>query len=132
MRKILYLPAFMLLAALPAVSCSSDEPAVTAIAIEQAKYVSADNVMRIALTDTAPLQLTPHVMPREAAANVSLIYENKHPELMSVSQGGMLTAIKVGVDTLTVKTADERLAVRYQVSITSYLVKATTPAGANL
>lgn len=127
MKKIPYIPALlMLFAHLLTASCNSkdDHLAVSAIAIREAQYVSADNVMRITIKDNDSLQLTPFIMPSEAAG-VSLTYKNKRPELLSVSQSGLLTAKMVGVDTLAVSTADGGITVSYQVNIISHLIKAT-------
>ena len=108
---------------------------ITAITIKEAVYVQSINCMQISLKDNATIQLTPFILPQNAS-NQTVKYSNKYPELMSVSESGLITAKAVGTDTLTVCATDgSGVAVSYQILITDHKVKATainvTAAGSN-
>jgi hypothetical protein len=126
---------------LPAVLClllagcvEDDTVSVSAVSVKEAKYVG--NVMQISLKDNETLQLTPFVMPRNAE-NQDVTYSNKYPSLMSVSATGLVTALGIGKDTLTVTSVDNPdVSVSYLVDIADHKVKATainvTAAGSNI
>ncbi|MDR1371447.1 MAG: Ig-like domain-containing protein [Dysgonamonadaceae bacterium] len=116
--------------------CKSDDEhgKVTAVTVKEAVY--ANNIMQISLKDNETLQLTPFIMPQDAA-NKAVKYSNKHSELMEVSASGLITAKAFGTDTLTI-TADDGSGVKvsYPVIIIDHKVKATainvTAAGSNI
>ena len=101
------------------------ENLVTALTIKEAEYISSGTYMRIALKDNATLQLTPFIMPRDAA-NQTVTYSNMYPNLMEVSASGFITAKAIGTDTLTVSATDgSGIKVSYRVEITDHMIKAT-------
>jgi uncharacterized protein YjdB len=109
---------------------------VTAITVREASYVAAINWMRISLKDNETLQLTADVMPR-MANNKNLTFSNKHPNLMTVDQNGLITGKAFGIDTLTISATDgSGISVSYQVMLVDHMVKATainvTADGANM
>ena len=119
-------------------NCESDDKngQITAITIKEAVYVSSINWMQLSLKDNATLQMTPFIMPRNAA-NQTVSYANKHPELMEVSPSGLITGKAPGIDTLTVSATDgSDVTVSYQVVIIDHIVKATginvTAEGSNI
>jgi len=108
---------------------------VNAVTVKEAVYVSSGTFMQISLKDNATLQLTPFIMPQDAA-NKSVKYSNKYSNLMTVSESGLITAKAVGTDTLTVSATDgSGVEVSYRVLISDHMVKATainvTAAGSN-
>jgi len=109
---------------------------ITAITVLEAEYISSGTFMRISLKDNETLQLTPFIMPRDAD-NKTVRYANKYPNLMSVSENGLITAKMPGTDTLKVSSIDgSGITVDYTVLITDHMVKATainvTAAGSNI
>ncbi|GAB6009938.1 Ig-like domain-containing protein [Dysgonomonas reticulitermitis] len=107
-------------------SCKDDNDIkVTAVTVKEAVYVNSPASMQITLKDNETLQLTPFIMPQDAA-NKALTYSNKYPELLSVSNEGLLTGKAVGKDTLTVSATDgSGVSTRYVVNIIDHKVKAT-------
>jgi len=119
-------------------SCEKDDKdiKVTAVTVKEAVYISSGSFMQISLKDNATLQLTPFIMP-QAATNKTVKYSNKNPELMTVSESGLITAKLPGTDTLIVSATDgSGVTVSYPVRITDHQVKATginvTAAGSNI
>lgn len=117
-------------------ACEDDEVSVSAVTVLEAKYV--DNAMRITLKDNATLQLTPFIMPSNAA-NKRVTYTNKHADILSVSESGLITPKLgvIGTDTITVSSTDgSGIRTSYTVHIIDHMVKATainvTAAIANL
>jgi hypothetical protein len=117
-------------------SCKEDEEdgLVTAITVREAVYVSP--IMQLSLKDNATLQLTPYIMP-QTASNKNVTYSNKHPELLTVSESGLITPKGIGTDTVTIRAKDgSNVSVSYPVIIADHQVKATainvTAAGANM
>jgi hypothetical protein len=112
---------------------------VTAITIEEAVYDASINWMRITLRSNETLQLTPFIMPRQAD-NPRVSFSNNNPDLMTVSETGLITPRtnrSFGIDTLTVSATDgSGITVRYQVVITDHMVPASaisvTAEGANM
>ena len=109
---------------------------VTALTIKEGKWVSTSSCMVITLKDNATLQLTPFIMPRDAA-NQTVKYAHKYTEFMEVSESGLITGKSPGVDTLTVSATDgSGISTWYRVVITDHKVKATainvTAAGSNI
>lgn len=115
----------------------SNDGKVTAIGIKEAGYVSAGTPsMQISLKDNTELQLTIVIMPRDAK-NQKVIFTNKHPELMEVTETGILKPKRVGTDTLIVSATDgSGVSTRFIVNILDHLVKAAginvTTAGSNM
>jgi len=114
----------------------NEDGLITAITIKEAVYVQSINCMQISLKDNATLQLTPFIMPQEAT-NKTVKYSNKYPNLMEVSESGIITAKAIGTDTLMVSATDgSGITVSYQVLITDHRVKATAinvaAAGSNI
>ncbi|GHT21555.1 hypothetical protein AGMMS4957_10490 [Bacteroidia bacterium] len=112
----------------------SDGAKVSAIGVKEAVYVSP--IMQLSLKDNATLQLTPFIMPQNAA-NKAVAYSNKYPEVLEVSASGLITAKAVGTDTITIRATDgSGVKVSYPVFITNHIVKATainvTATGANM
>lgn len=98
-------------------SCEKEESGIQALSLKEAVYVSGANNMTISLKEGETLQVTPFVMPRSAAIP-PLSYSNRHPEILSVSQEGLITPKAVGVDTLTVSALDgSKISVSYVVEI---------------
>ncbi|MDR1154689.1 MAG: Ig-like domain-containing protein [Bacteroidales bacterium] len=109
---------------------------VTAVTIQEAVWASVNNCMQLTLKDNATLQVTPFIMPRDAA-NQTVTYSSKYPNLMEVSASGLITGKAPGVDTLTVSATDgSGISTWYRVVIVDHMVKATainvTAAGSNM
>lgn len=109
---------------------------VTAVTIQEAVWASVNNCMQLTLKDNATLQVTPFIMPRDAA-NQTVTYSSKYPNLMEVSASGLITGKAPGVDTLTVSATDgSGISSWYRVVIVDHMVKATainvTAAGSNM
>ena len=100
---------------------------VSSIAVKEAVYVSAGTPsMQISLKDNEELQLNVVILPRDAA-NKKVTFSNKHPELMEVTDAGVIKPKAVGTDTLTVGATDgSGVHTRYVVKIADHKVKATT------
>ena len=120
------------------VGCEKDnnERLITAVTIQEATYVQSANSMQISLKDNATLQLTPFFMPQDAASK-KVSYSNKYPNLMEVSESGVITGKAPGMDTLTVRATDgSGVTVSYQVVIIDHKVPATainvTAEGSNM
>ena len=138
-RTILFetaMACMLIIAFLSGCKDENTDDKVSAITIREATYVSSGTFMQISLKDNATLQLTPFIMP-QSAVNKTVKYSNKYPNLMTVSESGMITAKAFGTDTLTVSATDgSGVSVSYRVLITDHRVKATainvTAAGSNI
>jgi hypothetical protein len=105
--------------------CKDDDDTVKISAISVIEATYTNSIMQLSLKDNATLQLTPFIMPQDAA-NKTLTYSNKHKEIMDVSESGLITAKAIGTDTLTVSATDgSDVKVSYRVNITDHKVKAT-------
>ncbi|GHT40967.1 hypothetical protein AGMMS49965_10040 [Bacteroidia bacterium] len=112
----------------------SDGAKVSAIGVKEAVYVSP--IMQLSLKDNATLQLTPFIMPQNAA-NKAVAYSNLYPKVLEISADGLITPKAVGTDTITIRATDgSGVKVSYPVVITDHIVKATainvTALGANM
>ncbi|OOG19760.1 hypothetical protein BWD42_07625 [Sphingobacterium sp. CZ-UAM] len=117
MKEILsYNKLFFAIGALVIVaSCKKDEISGTGLSLKEAKY--ANNRMEISLKDNETLKLTAILTPGNQTTT-AVTYSNKHPEIMSVSSDGLITAKSVGLDTLTVSAqSGPQLQVSYVVNI---------------
>lgn len=98
---------------------------VLAVSVKEAVYVGTGTpFMQISLKDNETLNLNVVVLPRNAK-NQKVTFSHKHPDLMSVSESGLITPKAVGKGVLTVKAGDGDVTVDYQVEIISHLIKAT-------
>lgn len=110
---------------------------IKSIAVKEAVYVSSGTPsMQLSLKDNAELQLNVVIMPQNAK-NQKLTYTNKYPELLEVTQDGLLKGKGIGTDTLTISSTDgSGVSVRFVVNISDHMVKATainvTEAGSNI
>ncbi|MDR0824216.1 MAG: hypothetical protein LBN74_03930 [Prevotella sp.] len=112
MKKIIYLSTILIIAAMAITGCEPQgfEPEnngkITSISVKEAVYVSTGTPsMQISLKENVQLQLTVAVLPKDAK-NQKLIFTNKHPELMEVTDAGLLKPKTVGIDTLIVSATD--------------------------
>lgn len=140
MKKIIYL--FILLA-LTMIGCSpqgfeaEDDGKVLSIAVKEAVYVSSGTPsMQLSLKDNEELQLNVVIMPQNAK-NKNVTFSNKHPELMAVTEAGLIKAKAIGTDTLIISATDgSGVSTRFVVNIIDHIVKATgitvTSAGRNM
>jgi hypothetical protein len=98
---------------------------VASIAVKEAVYVSATTSMQISLKDNEELQLNVVILPQNAK-NQKVTFTNLHPELMEVTETGLLKPKTVGKDTLTVSATDgSGVSTRFVVNITDHMIKAT-------
>jgi uncharacterized protein YjdB len=112
-----YLPLLATILCLNLSACKDDDSAVkvSAIAVKEAIY--ENGVMQISLKSNASLQLTPFILPQNAA-NKTVAFSNKYPGLMDVSASGLITAKAAGIDTLTIRTTDgSGVKVSYKIKI---------------
>jgi hypothetical protein len=138
MKRII---SFLAIIALIGCEPQGFEPAtdgkITSIAVKEAVYVSAGiPSMQLSLKDNEELQLNVVIMP-QGAKNKRVTYSNRHPNLMEVSETGLIKAKAVGRDTLTVNATDgSGVSTRFVVNIIDHMVKATainvTPEGNNM
>lgn len=131
MKKIIYLS--VLIAAIMMISgCepqgfeSANDGKVSAISVKEAVYVSTGTPsMQISLKDNEELQLSVVILPQNAK-NQKLTFTNKHPELMEVTETGLLKSKSFGTDTLTISATDgSGVSTRYVVNIADHMIKAT-------
>jgi hypothetical protein len=110
---------------------------VTAIAVKEAVYVSAGTPsMQISFKDNETLQLNVVILPQNAK-NKTVSFANRHPELMTVTEAGLLQPKAFGTDTLTVSATDgSGVSTNFVVNIIDHMVKATainvTSEGSNI
>lgn len=110
---------------------------VTAIAVKEAAYVSAGTPsMQISLKDNETLQLNVAVLP-QSAKNKTVAFANKHPELLTVTEAGLLQPKAFGTDTLTVSATDgSGVSTNFVINIIDHMIKATainvTAEGSNI
>jgi uncharacterized protein YjdB len=91
---------------------------VSAVTVKEAKYTNG--IMQISLKDNETLQLTPYILPQNATSK-TVVFSNKHPELIEISGSGLITAKSAGIDTLTLRTTDgSGVKVSYKVNITNH------------
>nr|MBE6191918.1 hypothetical protein [Rikenellaceae bacterium] len=69
-------------------------------------------------------QLTATVSPTDAS-NKNVIWESSHPEIVSVSNTGMLTALKIGKAQISVTTQDSKKEAICTVEVTQYVSEIT-------
>ncbi|MDR0421754.1 MAG: Ig-like domain-containing protein [Proteiniphilum sp.] len=114
-----------------------DSGKVLAVTLQEAvSDGNNNNTMTISLKDNETLQLTPYVLPRDAT-NRNVTYSSLHPEVLTVSESGLITPTGVGTDTLTVSATDgSGVKTSYLVRIIDHKVKATainvTAEGSNM
>ncbi len=140
MKKIIYL---FILITITMLGCSpqgfeaDDDGKVLSIAIKEAVYVSSGTPsMQLSLKDNEELQLNIVIMPQNAK-NKNVTFSNKHPELMEVTEAGLIKAKAIGTDTLIVSATDgSGVNTRFVVNIIDHIVKATgitvTSVGGNM
>ncbi|GHV15898.1 hypothetical protein FACS1894169_08600 [Bacteroidia bacterium] len=140
MKKIIYL---FILVTMTIIGCSpqgfeaEDDGKVLSIAVKEAVYVSSGTPsMQLSLKDNEELQLNVVIMPQNAK-NKDVTFSNKHPELMEVTETGLIKAKAMGTDTLIVSASDgSGVSTRFVVNIIDHMVKATainvTAEGSNI
>ncbi|MFV0537144.1 MAG: Ig-like domain-containing protein [Dysgonomonas sp.] len=140
MKKIIYL---FTLIAITMIGCSpqgfeaDDDGKVLSITVKEAVYVSSGTPsMQLSLKDNEELQLNVVIMPQNAK-NKNVTFSNKHPELMEISETGLIKAKAIGTDTLIVSATDgSGVSTRFVVNISDHMVKATainvTAEGSNI
>jgi predicted small secreted protein len=115
----------------------NDSGKVLAVTLQEAvRDGNNNNTMTISLKDNETLQLTPYILPQNAT-NKNVAYSNLHPEVLTVSESGLITPASVGTDTLTVSATDgSGVKTSYLVRIIDHKVKATainvTAEGSNM
>ncbi|MDR0506655.1 MAG: Ig-like domain-containing protein [Dysgonamonadaceae bacterium] len=141
MKKIIYLSLLVIITVMmPGCEPQGFEPEndgkVTAIGIKEAVYVSAGKPsMQISLKDNTELQLNVEILPKNAK-NPKVTFSNMRPDLMEVTEAGLLKPKTFGTDTLIVGATDgSGVSTRFIVNIIDHMVKATainvTAAGSN-
>ncbi len=93
---------------------------VLSIAVKEAVFVS--NSMQLSFKDNTTLPLTVVTIP----AGVAVTYSNKHPEVLDISEPGVLKPVSIGTDTLTITSADGSLHTNFVVNVTDHMVKANS------
>jgi hypothetical protein len=130
MKKIIYLSALVIITIMAA-GCEpqgfepENDGKVTAIAIQEAVYVSSGTPsMQISFKDNTELQLTVAIMPRDAK-NQKVTFTNKRPDLLEVTETGLLKPKTFGIDTLIVSATDgSGVSTRFILNIIDHMVKA--------
>lgn len=130
MKKIIYLSVLAVIVLVSGCDPQGFEPdndgKVTSIAVKEAVYVSTGTPsMQISFKDNEELQLNVVILP-QSAKNQKVTFTNKHPELMTVTESGLLKPKSFGKDTLIVSATDgSGLSTRFIVNIIDHMVKAT-------
>jgi hypothetical protein len=99
---------------------------VTSIAVKEAVYVSTGTPsMQISFKDNTEMQLNVVILPQNAK-NTTVTFTNKRPEIMTVTETGLLKPKTFGTDTLIISATDgSGVSTRYIVNIIDHMVKAT-------
>lgn len=110
MKKIIYLSVLAVIMLVSGCDPQGFEPdndgKVTSIAVKEAVYVSTGTPsMQISFKDNEELQLNVVILP-QSAKNQKVTFTNKHPELMTVTETGLLKPKAFGTDTLIVSATD--------------------------
>lgn len=130
MKKIIYLSVLAVIVLVSGCDPQGFEPdndgKVTSIAVKEAVYVSTGTPsMQISFKDNEELQLNVVILP-QSAKNQKVTFTNKHPELMTVTETGLLKPKAFGTDTLIVGATDgSGVSTRFIVNIVDHMVKAT-------
>jgi hypothetical protein len=141
MKKIIYLSVLAAMTiAIAGCEPQGFEPdndgKIIAIGLKEAVYVATGTPsMQIALKDNEELQLNVEILPKNAK-NQKVIFSNLRPDLLTVTETGLLKPKAFGTDTLTVGATDgSGVSTRFTVVISDHMVKATdinvTAAGSN-
>ena len=98
-----------------------ETPAPAASTVERVVHVAGVELdqTEVTIANDASFQLTATVLPAEAN-NKSVSWESNHPEIATVSDAGLVTAVAPGEAIITVTTADGSMQAACNVTVASY------------